>query len=708
MHGAAFIFYPLLITFWELLLKALDGVNPFWDISLIAVILFSLSAGFLLAFLLELIRPVKLSRVIGGLAAVLLWALYAFEFNCISFYKVYYGLLYSAGMTGQVMGEFAGLAGEVALGNLWAELLFALPLPLYFVFVKKILPEERAGKKEMILKLVTAVVLFTAGVITSKTGPYADVCTYAFSVPASVPATGLLNSLRLELTYAVTGTPEDKGKGKEAQIWTAEPEKKTENPVKKADSAAADSNSISVSDSRAEVSENEAAEETEEAEETEVICGYNASVDFAALIEKESDPALLDMHRYFGSLEPTMQNEYTGMFKGKNLILLTAEAFSPYAVDEQFTPTLYKLANESFVFTDYYQPGWSLSTTGGEFSNITGVIPMWLDGSNSVLCSIGKTMPYAAGNLFGDAGYRCYAFHNSAYDYYSRDLTHPNFGYDYKGIGNGLEMELGGWPYSDLLMMEATIDGIIEESKQTGVPFHAYYMTVSGHCNYSWGANAMSAKHKAEAMEAFPDEAATIQAYKACNKELDLALEYLLARLDEEGILEDTVICMGADHYPYAMAQSGRDYYREMSGIDDGNADISRYKNTLILYCAAIKEPVIVDTPCYSVDIMPTIANLFGLNFDSRLYSGRDIFSTNYDPLVASDTMPLVILPVSGGYSFVTPAGQYDAHKRVFTPKEGMEVSDDYVKDAKAIVSDRWKYSRLLISKDYYSVLKND
>ena len=434
-----------------------------------------------------------------------------------------------------------------------------------------------------------------------------------------------------------------------------------------------------------------------------MVYGYNAAVDFAALYENETDASYRSMHEYFGSREPSQQNEYTGMFAGKNLILLTAEAFSPYAVDKDFTPTLYKLANEGFVFTDYYQPAWSLSTTGGEFSNMTGIIPMWLDGSHSFIASISKSMPYAAGNLFGNAGYVCRAYHNSAFDYYDRDKTHPHLGYDYKGIGNGLKMELGGWPYSDLGMLEATTDEIISEYKETGVPFHTYYMTVSGHCNYSWGANAMSAKHKDEARAAFPEDDPVIQAYKACNKELDLALEYLLKRLDEEGILEDTVICMGADHYPYAMLTPEHDYYADMSGIDDTASSISRYQNTLILYCASMKEPVIVDTPCYSVDIMPTLANLFGLEYDSRLYSGRDIFATNYDPGIASETMPLVILPVSGGYSFVTPAGQYDAPSRTFKPNEGIDIEEDYVEKTKAIVSDRWKYARLIISKDYYS-----
>ncbi len=693
----ALIFYPLLILYWELLLRALDEVNPFFGISLIPVFLFSLSAGFLLAFVFLLIKNEKLSRILSGILLCILCFLYFFECNCIAFYKIYYGIVYAISMSRQVIGTFSSLATEVFLSNLGKDLLFILPLIFYFIFIKKIIPDKDKKTKKKALILIPFAVLFISGVLFSRLGPNADIYTYAFSVPVSVPATGLLTTFRLELSYLLFGTPEEKTDSKSAELWTPAASENKTSSKKAVSSNSVSSNSISGNNT---VSGNASAD----TEELPVEYAYNVAVDFAALIENETDPTLKNMHEYFGSREPSQQNRYTGMFEGKNLVLLTAEAFSPYAVDKDFTPTLYKLANEGFVFTDYYQPGWGLSTTGGEFSNMTGLIPMWMDGGHSFIRSISDYMPYAAGNLFGNAGYTCRAYHNSGYAYYDRDKTHPNLGYDYKGIGNGLVMDLGsGWPYSDLGMLEATTDEMINGYLETGIPFHTYYMTVSGHCNYSWGANAMSNKHKKEAMEAFPDDAPTIQAYKACNKELDLALEYLLKRLDEAGILEDTVICMGADHYPYAMVQTDHDYYAEMSGLDDTTASISRYQNTLILYCASMKDPVVVDTPCSAIDIMPTLANLFGIEYDSRLYSGHDIFAENYEADEASETMPLVILPVSGGYSFVTPAGQYDAYNRVFTANDGIEVSDDYVAEVKAIISDRWKYTRLILSKDYYS-----
>ena len=117
------------------------------------------------------------------------------------------------------------------------------------------------------------------------------------------------------------------------------------------------------------------------------------------------------------------------------------------------------------------------------------------------------------------------------------------------------------------------------------------------------------------------------------------------------------------------------------------------------------EEPIYVDTPCSSIDIVPTLLNLFGIEYDSRLFSGRDIFAPNYEPCECSETMPLVILPMNSGYSWITDAGQYDATTGEFTPNPGCNVSDEYVDEVSELVSDRWRYAGYLIQYDYYNVM---
>ncbi|MBP5529998.1 MAG: LTA synthase family protein [Lachnospiraceae bacterium] len=661
-----------------------------------------------MAFIFTLIRPVILSRILSAVTLIFLWIVFCVEHDCIQFYKMYYGITYAISMTGQVMGDFSGVVWEVALEYAFQEALFFIPIIVYFVLIKKILPNKKYTPKLIPVILIPFLIIQLSTGLWCRNSDFGNFYTYDFTAFNLIPHTGIINTFSLDIAYMITGTPEAPIADDEFELWTPEEPAQIAVAPNIKDNTDTENNNSTVENSnpsKETVEENtETVEPNEpEAEPKPVVYDYNAYVDFASLIENETNPTTRKMHEYFGSNEPTMQNEYTGYFEGKNLIFMSVEAFSPYAIDKDFTPTLYKMANEGFVFKNFYQPNWSLSTTGGEFANMTGIIPEWIDSGNSFIVSENKYMPYSIGALLGNKGYSCKAFHNNSYDYYERDKTHPNLGYDYKGIGNGLQLAHDYWPSSDLEMMEATLPDIIAEYKETGVPFHTYYMTVSGHCNYNWGGNYMSRKNKDVAVQAFPDSSMPVQAYMACNLEFEYACRYILEELEKEGILEDTVICFTADHYPYALSEGNVDYYKELSGIDDSPKSISRYKNALILYCASMKEPVIVDTPCYSPDIIPTLDNLFNVQYDSRLYSGRDIFATNYEADEVSSAMPLVIVPIGNRYSFVTAAGEYDSVTKEFTPNPGIVVDEEqYVKDVQNMIENKWTYAKLLITNDYY------
>lgn len=167
-------------------------------------------------------------------------------------------------------------------------------------------------------------------------------------------------------------------------------------------------------------------------------------------------------------------------------------------------PALYRLTHEGFVCSNFYQPGWGQSTTGGEFAVMTGLIPTWVNGNVSFYATARNSMPFALGNQFRALGYTTAAYHDNIYNYYNRDKTHPNLGYDYQGQGSGLKLtEDGSWPYSDLEMLQNTIDPYIDAYVKDGTPFHTYYMTVSGHGGYGWG-HAMAAKNRQKAQAAIP------------------------------------------------------------------------------------------------------------------------------------------------------------------------------------------------------------
>jgi lipoteichoic acid synthase len=650
-------FFPMALLYHELLLHAFDRTILFWDTPLVYILLFSAAGGFLLSALVDIL-PRRAAHIVTYALCVFWTVLTCIEYCCKSYFKSYWGLSFITQMTGNVVGNFFSTMLEIIFGRIVFILLSFLPLVLLIILRRRLLPGKTLSVRCRVMALAVFAVCQAAGSALCYTGEDRADYTYNYVTDYAVPRFGLAATIRLEAQYAIFGLPDA--------------------PVIQVDEPVPDE---------------------------PVVYDYNKmELDFTATSDLVGGSTLENMHNYFSSKTASQQNEYTGMFKGKNLIQITAEAFSPYVISKELTPTLYKLTHEGFVFTNYYQPGWGQSTTGGEFAHMTGIIPTWVNGNLSFYASHQDYMPFALGNQFRALGYTTVAYHNNSYTYYNRHLTHPNLGYDYYGQGNGLNLTVPGWPYSDLDMMEQTAPAYIEDYVNTGKPFHAYYMSVSGHANWGWG-NAMSAKNREAAVAAYPNASQPVQGYIAANLELEYALTYLLEQLEAAGIADDTVICMTADHYPYALVTDEVDYYQELSGKQDSELDISRYKNTWLLWSGSMESSVTVRTPCSAIDILPTVSNLFGLEFDSRLMSGHDVFAQNYNASQASTCMPLVILPTNRGYSWITAAGTYDAKTRTFTPNPGITVADDYVKTVSSLIDAKYSYARQLIQYDYAGVV---
>jgi len=659
-------FFTAALVYHELLLRLFDNTISFFSVSLLYTVLFAAVLGTAVTLLLHLVRPDKLRAVLSYVVCFAWTVLVCVEYCCKSYFKTYFGLSYMANMAGQVMSDFAATAVEVVFDRLPFIGLSLIPFICLIIFRRHLLPQKSLGKTAGITLLVILVLAQVLGSVLCLTGRQKDTYTYNYTPDHAVAMVGLSGTVRLEVQYAIFGIPE-------APL---------DDITEGIDIEAVDHPTL---------------------EQYE----YNKmDIDFAALNEGASSTTA-SLNRYFAAKAATQQNEYTGLFEGKNLILITAEAFSPYVISEELTPTLYRLTHEGFVFNNFYQPGWGQSTTGGEFAVMTGIIPTWINNNLSFYVSHRDYMPFALGNQFRALGYNTFAYHNNSYTYYNRHLTHPNLGYDYYGVGNGLHITGGSdWPYSDEEMVMNTVDDYITAYVEDGTPFHAYYMTVSGHANWGWG-NAMSAKHREEAVAAYPDASQPVQGYIAANLEVEYALRYLVERLEEAGIADDTVICMAADHYPYALVTEEVDYYCELSGINDTEKNISRYQNTLLLWCGDMETPVVVDTPCSTIDIIPTLSNLFGLEYDSRLLSGRDVFSLNYNAAYPTTSMPLVILPTPVGNSWITAAGTYEAATRTFTPNPGIAVHDGYVETVAAIIDAKYAYARAIIQYDYYRLALN-
>jgi phosphoglycerol transferase MdoB-like AlkP superfamily enzyme len=384
-----------------------------------------------------------------------------------------------------------------------------------------------------------------------------------------------------------------------------------------------------------------------------------------------------EVHQYFASRTPSNKNAKTGMFKDCNLILITAEAFSHLAVSEEMTPTLYSMMHEGFYFTDYYVPDWGVSTTDGEYAHLTGTVPK--DGVWSFKRSSGNYMPLTMNQQLLKLGYNSYAYHGHTHTYYGRDQYLGNLGYNYKGLGGGLEVTKQ-WPESDVEVVDLSTADFVNQQ-----PFSVYYMTISGHREFNFSGNSMAAKNK-ELVADLP-YSNNVRAYIATQLELEHSMGLLLQRLEEAGVLENTVIVLTADHYPNGLTP---EEMGELLGhTPESNFEI--YRNGCIIWKPGMT-PEVIDEPMSHLDLLPTVSNLFGLEFDSRLYMGRDVFS---------DAEPLVMFR---NRSWITGDARYNSQTGKAEFFSGAE-SDTYVKSIKSEVGNRFAVSTRILDNDYWRIL---
>lgn len=640
------VYFSFLIIYLEIVYKALVLKNVF-SLNTLLIILFSVPFILLFTIMSSLFNS-KINKVISIFNSIFITFIFASQYIYFEFYDSIFSVYSIKAGTGQVFGEFFSAIFKMVVDNIWGVLLIVLPTILFIIFKNKVFDFSR--KRVMFIVQLVSLVIFT--VITrlvvyfNNAGMYSlNRIYYESHAPMiTINKVGLLSMEVLDLKRYLFGFEE------KLVIDNSQIEKPITNPEKK----------------------------------------YNVlDIDFDTLENNEVNETIKTLHKYFKSVSPTEQNEYTGMFKGKNLIYITAEGFDSIAVDKDITPTLYKLVNNGFVFKNYYQPLFTVSTSDGEYMFMNSLIPK--EGVWSFYRSSNIKMPFSLGTEFNKLGYNTVnAYHNHTYSYYNRDESHPNLGFNvYKGCGNGLEllMNCKRWPESDVEMIDATINDYINSDK-----FMIYYMTVSGHLNYTFTGNSMSYKNK-ELVKDLP-YSEHVKAYIAANIELDRALEKLMNYLSEAGKLENTVIVLSPDHYPYGL----KSYELNEVSKTDRSDKFEMFHTSLIIYNSAMEKNVVVDKYVSSIDVLPTVYNLFGVNYDSRLLMGTDALSKSEGLVMLSDR------------SWINENGKYNSMTGKFTSFNN-SLPEDYVSKINSKVYGKFTTSSLLLYEkdgkylDYYSKL---
>ena len=629
---------------------------------LAAVSVFALGFGCLMGLVCSVFSH-KAEKLAAIAISLLLIVLYMTEYFMIDAYKNYMSLQTMFSRAGDVTGDFMPSVINLLRNSAVRIMLVLLPLLVYGVLAKP----GKTGWKTRFALLVLSVALYASGVgVVYLVGTDVDRFGQTYNFDSAVHSFGLNVGLALDVRQNSSGNME--AEFVEAPVLVAP----TEAPVPA-----------------------EPEKETEASEETEPPVVYEPhcfDLDFAALADAERYQTISSIHSYVASLEPTLENEYTGLFEGMNLIFVTAESFSTEAIDPERTPTLYRLANEGIRFTDYYQPAWGASTTSGEFSNLVGLMPV--NGGDCMRETLNDDLFLTLGKQLQKRGYTTAGYHNHNFSYYDRKRTHvePIGLQTFTGMGNGLEAGVQSRsPESDLEMIDFTIPKHLD-----GEPFYLYYITMSGHAPYTYENHAIGKKNYGAVEDLECSE--TIKIYYAANLELEYAMESMLRQLEEAGIADNTAIVLTTDHYPYALEKSaawgsGGNALEELYGQKVTDCFI-RDHSTLIIWSKALEEKdIVVEEPVFSLDLVPTLSNLFGLEYDSRLLVGRDVFS---------DELPLVFWPT---YSWKTDKGSYNSNTRTFTPAEGVTVDEAYVEYVKSVVANKITFSKAVQKQNYYTLL---
>lgn len=383
-------------------------------------------------------------------------------------------------------------------------------------------------------------------------------------------------------------------------------------------------------------------------------------------------------------------NDYTGIFKGKNLILILCESLSTIAIDEELTPTLSMMKTQGINFDNHYAPVYQSATADSEFISLTSQIPS-IDNGPLAYDFYENTFPSALPQLFREIGYSANSFHSFKKEFYNRETLHYTYGftYLYDWVDLNLEkrpefVEAYNWIHDRELFtkaLEATNENATE-------PFFDFFISVSGHVPYVreryeleydlWQTIVLHG----EAGEKYSTEALC---YLAAQKTLDSGLEALIEDLTKAGQLENTVIAVYGDHYPYGLTKSAT---KEL--FTDLKNDYEIYKVPFIIWTPSLENSTTIESVTSTYDIMPTLCNLFDINLNGHLITGRDALSDKEGLVIFEDR------------SWLNDRAYYNATKGTVV-KLDPSITDDEIEEINNKVFEEIQISQNILISDYFA-----
>lgn len=420
----------------------------------------------------------------------------------------------------------------------------------------------------------------------------------------------------------------------------------------------------------------------------EIVTDYTRSIDdsiWNEVIKNEQNRIYKKLNNYYINKEITPKNDYTGYFEGKNLIFIMMESVNNIFLDETYFPTFHKLYTEGWHWENSYSPRNSCSTGNNEMS---GMVSLFSVNSSCTANKYRKNTYFESiFNLFNNTGYSTSSYHNYISAYYYRQTIHTNMDsnifYDAKALGIPYKSIYEEWP-SDVDLMEKSFDKYINQDK-----FMVWMTTVTSHQPYS-----VSSEYGNKHLDLFEgtEYSKPLKRYMSKLKELDLGLELLLNKLEESGKLNDTVIILFSDHYPYGINTKILKEYNFGYDLELNN---EKDRTPFVIYNPNLENKTFEEYTTI-INLLPTISNLFNLNYDPRYYAGSDLFSNNYENIVifADGSWQSSI----AFYNARTGKISYNSDK-TYTSEEIIKINQN--------INDRITMSNLSITSNYFNYLES-
>lgn len=356
-------------------------------------------------------------------------------------------------------------------------------------------------------------------------------------------------------------------------------------------------------------------------------------------------------------------NEYTDIFKGKNIIAIHAESIQQFTMNLNFngkelTPTLNKLASEGLYFSNFYAQESVGTSSDSEFTFSTGLMPA---SSGTVAINYFDREYVTIPKLLGEQGYYTFSMHGNNGTFWNRNMLHESFGYDnfYYHTKDYVIDETIGLGISDKSFFNQSVPKIktISESNQN---FYGVLIMLTNHTPFSYigpysdysvdlkveTTNSKTGETEIEIKPYLEDT--TLGNYFKSVHYADEAIGEFIEGLDEEGLLDNTVIVIYGDHDAKIKPSEYEYFYNcdpetdelldetdpEYHEVDSYEYELNR-KVPFIIWTKDQEFGVEVEEVMGMYDVLPTLGNMFG--FDSEYALGSDIFSVDENVVVFPD-----------------------------------------------------------------------